>query len=230
MEAAIVDISSDRSEELGVDFSLLLSNRAGRVSAPLVGLSPGDLASGLAPRAQALVGSEKNFLFARINALAKNGDATIQSTPRVLTMDNNEAVLSSTQEFFVRVAGQEAVDLFNVNVGLTLRVTPSLLEDDGRVRFKLQVEIKDGAIEAANSVDSIPVINRSGITATLIVEEGESLFIGGLTSERTASGRSGVPGLSKIPVFGSLFRTDRSETRRFQRLFLLTPKLIRGAT
>lgn len=229
IEATVIDISSESAEALGVDFSLLLSNRPGRTVAPIIGVRPEDIAAGVAPRAQVVLGNEKNFLFARIDALKQTGDATIQSQPRVLTVDNSEAILSSTQEFFVRVAGREAVDLFNVNVGLTLRVTPSIIQDADKNRFKLQVRIDDGAIASVDSVDDIPVISRSGIGVNVIVDEGESLFIGGLSSERVANGRRGVPGLSNIPVLGALFRTDRAETRKVQRMFLLTPKLIKGA-
>ncbi len=229
IEATVIDISSESAEALGVDFSLLLSNRPGRTTTPIIGIRPEDVAAGIAPRAQVVLGNEKNFLFARIDALKQSGDATIQSQPRVLTVDNSEAILSSTQEFFVRVAGRDAVDLFNVNVGLTLRVTPSIIQDADKNRFKLQVRIDDGAIATVDSVDDIPVISRSGIGVNVIVDEGESLFIGGLSSERVANGRRGVPGLSNIPVLGALFRTDRAETRKVQRMFLLTPKLIKGA-
>jgi len=228
IEATVVDIRSDRAEALGVDFSLIMSNRPGRTSSPNVTIDPGTVAVGVQPRASVVVGSEKNFLYARIDALRQAGDATVQAQPRVLTLDNSEAVLSDSQEFFVRVAGADVVDLFNVNVGLTLRVTPSIVEEGGKTRFKLQVRIDDGSIEQVSVVDGIPVVNRTAISANVIVDEGESLFIGGLNSERTASSERGVPGLSGIPVLGALFRSRASESRKFQRMFLLTPKLIKG--
>ena len=228
IEASVVDIRSDRAEALGVDFSLLLSNRPGRTSAPLIGIEPDDVRSSIAPRAEVVIGSEKNFLYARIDALKQSGDATVQSQPRVLTTDNSEAVISSSQEFFVRVAGAEVVDLFNVNVGLTLRVTPSIVVENGKTQFNLQVRIDDGSIEQVSVVDGIPVVNRSAISANVVVDEGESLFIGGLTSERTATSERSVPGLGAVPLLGRLFRSNADESRKFQRMFLLTPKLVKG--
>lgn len=228
IEATVVDISSDRSEALGTDFGLLLSNRPGRTSAPQISIQQSGFDPLSTPRATIVLGNDKNFFYAQLNALQQEGDATIESKPRVLTVDNNEAVLSSTQEFFVRVGGKDVVDLFNVSVGLTLRVTPSIVVEDEKVRFKLQVRIDDGSVSGTSSVDGVPLISRSAISASVIVDEGESLFIGGLTTELAQNGQRGVPGLQKVPVLGWLFGTTTVQTRKVQRMFLLTPRLVKG--
>jgi type III secretion protein C len=137
IEATVVDISSERAQSLGAEFSFLLSNRPSGVSPPVIGLDTNNYNPAVQPRATVLLGNDRNFFFAQINALQTEGDAAVQSKPRVLTMDNNEAVLSSTQEFFVRVPGKDVADLFNVSVGLTLRVTPSIVMDAEKVRIKL---------------------------------------------------------------------------------------------
>ena len=230
IEATVVDISSDRAEALGVDFSLLLSNRPGRALTPLISIDQNTFDPTQTPRAKIVIGSDKNYFFAQVNALQQDGDATVQSKPRVLTVDNQEAVLSSTQEFFVKVGGKDVADLFNVSVGLTLRVTPSIVLEDDKVRFKLQVRIDDGSVSGTSSVDGVPLVSRSAISASVIVDEGESLLIGGLTSEQSVSGQRGVPGLSKVPVLGWLFGTKTAQTRKVQRLFLLTPRLVKGVT
>ena len=227
IEATVVDISSERARALGTDFSLLLSNRPSNVTQPVIGLEQSTFNPTLTPRATVLLGNDRAYFFAQINALQTEGDASVQSKPRVLTMDNNEAVLSSTQEFFVRVPGKDVSDLFNVSVGLTLRVTPSIVMEADKVRFKLQVRIDDGTVSAA-SVDGVPLVNRTAISAQVEIGEGESLFIGGLTSEVNSSGHRGVPGLSKVPLLGWLFGTKTEQTRKVERLFLLTPRLVRG--
>jgi type III secretion protein C len=227
IEATVVDISTERSRALGTDFALALTNRPSNLQQPVIGLQQSTFNPGVTPRATVLLGNDRAYFFAQINAMQTEGDASVQSKPRVLTMDNNEAVLSSTQEFFVRVPGRDVSDLFNVSVGLTLRVTPSIVVDGDKVRFKLQVRIDDGAVSAA-SVDGVPLVSRTAISAQVEIAEGESLFIGGLTSEVNSNGVRGVPGISKVPVLGWLFGTRTEETRKVERLFLLTPRLVRG--
>lgn len=230
IEATVIDISSDHAQSLGVDFGLLLSNRDGGAQQPRVAIDSQRFDPALTPRASVVLGGDRSFLFAQLNALQQEGAATVQSKPRVLTVDNNEAVLSSTQEFFVRVPGREVADLYNVSVGLTLRVTPSLVPDPERVRFKLQVHIDDGAVSTSASVDGVPQVQRSSVSAHVLVDEGESLFLGGLLSEVNSSGLRGVPGVSKAPLLGWLFGTRTSQVRKVERMFLLTPRLVKEAT
>ena len=146
------------------------------------------------------------------------------SKPHVITLANVEAVLDNTETFFVRVEGEEEVDLFNVSVGTTLRVTPHVFEDAGRTHIKLLVNIEDGST-SDQRVDDIPIIDRSSINTQALISEGQSLLIGGLVRETTQNSVSKVPLLGDIPVLGGLFRTNRKSSVQAERLFLLTPRL-----
>jgi type III secretion protein C len=240
VEASVIDVQADTSQTLGIDW------RASRNQIDIVS-SPGGLAGdGRPPRNAAndllfsdnptsagtgfvgtlIFGSARSYFLARINALAEQGYASLVARPRVLTLDNNEAILQSTREFFVRVAGREQVDLFNVSVGLVLRVTPTLVEEDGQRRFKLMVRIEDGAAGADQSVDSIPVVTRNSIVTQAVIGEGESLLIGGYVIDESRRLDSGVPVLGKLPVVGRLFRQDTSSSRRVERLFMITPRVV----
>jgi type III secretion protein C len=205
----------------------LLSSRSERVAAPLISVTGDALAAGTAPLASIVLGANRAFLLARINALATDGKASINLRPRVVTLDNVEAVLQSTREFYVRVTGQYAGDLFKVEAGLTLRVTPSVVIDGASVQYKLLVRIDDGSVSTSSLVDGLPSVSRSSISASVTIGEGESLFIGGLISETSSAGSAGVPFLSKVPVLGALFGTRSSEVRKSERMFLITPKLVR---
>ncbi|MFY7942891.1 MAG: hypothetical protein ACOVOX_18465, partial [Burkholderiaceae bacterium] len=141
-------------------------------------------------------------------------------------MDNSEAVLQSTREFFVRVAGKDQVDLFNVSLGLVMRVTPSLVEDEQGRRFKLQIRIEDGNTNSGAQVDQIPVVNRNAIATQALVGDGQSLLIGGYIIEERKNTRSGVPVLSDVPVLGWLFGQRGNEVKRVERMFLITPRKI----
>lgn len=240
VEATVIDVSADNSRTLGIDW------RAHRNKIDIVSSPNGLAGSGAAPRNDAndllytdnpasagtgligtlIFGSQRSHFLARINALAANGEANLVARPRVLTLDNNEAVLQSTQEFFVRVGGRDQVDLFNVSVGLVLRVTPTLVEEDGQRRFKLMVRIEDGTAGGNQRVDNIPVVTRNSIVTQAVIGEGESLLIGGYVIDESRKVDTGVPGLSNVPAFGWLFRQDAKESRRVERMYMITPRII----
>jgi type III secretion protein C len=242
VEATVVDVSTDTSQTLGIDWRAH-SSRVDIASSPnnLAGTAQGDrniannllftdnpLSAGSGFIGTLLFGSQRSYFLARINALSQDGQANVVSRPRVLTLDNNEAVLQSTQEFYVRVQGKDTVDLYNISVGLVLRVTPTVIEQDGVRKFKLLVRIEDGnqSSSAQNGVDQIPLVSRNSIVTQALIGEGESLLIGGYVIEEARKGESGVPYLSKLPGIGMLFRQDSSSSRRFERMFMITPRLV----
>jgi type III secretion protein C len=240
IEAAVIDVSDDKSEQLGIDWRAH-SRRLDISSSPntLAGDGQGDrnsandllysgnpLSAGKGLLGTLLFGNERNYFMARVNALAQNGDAKLISRPRVLTIDNTEAVLQSTREFFVRVAGRDQVDLFNVSLGLTMRVTPSLVDDARGKRIKLIVRIEDGNTNSGATVDQIPVVNRNAISTQAVVGDGQSLLIGGYVIEERRGGRSGVPVLSDMPVLGWLFGQRNKEVKRVERMFMITPRIV----
>lgn len=240
IEATVIDVSQDKSDQLGVDWRAH-GERADVSSSPngLAGTGKGsgnianDLIYGLPARSAGtglvgtlLFGSDRTNFIARINALTQNGDANYMSKPRVLTLNNTEAVLQSTQDFYVRVAGREQADLFNVSLGLTLRVTPTLVEDAAGPRVKLTIRIEDGNTNGGTQVDQIPVVNRNAISTQAVVGDGQSLLIGGYTIDEKTTVNSGVPVLSEVPGLRWLFGQKSSGARRVERMFMITPRLV----
>ena len=243
IEASVIDISDDKSESLGVDWRMHdrridvvgspggLAGRGGQQQGQrntgndlLYSDNPLSVGAGLV--ATLIFGNQRNYFLARVNALAERGDARLISRPRVLTIDNTEAVLQSTREFYVRVAGRDEVDLFNVSLGLMMRVTPTVVDDGQGMRVKLVVRIEDGAIQANSSVDQIPIVSRNAISTQAVVGDGQSLLIGGYRIEERRNDSSEVPGLSKLPMLGWLFGQRGNSMQRVERMFMITPRLV----
>jgi type III secretion protein C len=216
IEATIIDINTDKARELGVDWRW---NNAGQ-SLGFGGLVP---TAGPGGVATAVLGSIGQFV-ARIRALQAEGAARVVSSPQVMTLSNVEAVFDNSSTFFVRVAGREEVDLFNVSAGTTLRVTPHVFRDDGQTRIKLLVHVEDGNL-TGRQVDQIPVIERSTINTQALIAEGQSLLIGGMVRESSAENVDKVPGLGDIPVVGNAFKNKVKTSARIERMFLITPRL-----
>jgi type III secretion protein C len=172
-----------------------------------------------------VLGDSGRFLMARVSALSDKGKANIISSPRVLTLDNVEAVLENLSTFYIPVAGNLDTSLYNISAGTSLRVTPLLVTEGGHTQIKLAIRIEDGGLTQQN-VGSIPVVQRTTITTQAFINEGESLLIGGYKSDVHNDTRVGVPGLSSIPLVGALFRYHQKETSHVEHLFMLTPRVV----
>jgi type III secretion protein C len=228
IEATIIDLNTDRLRELGINWRLEQGRSSflfGRGDASDLRLRPGQDPTpiGQGGFANIVLGSASQFI-ARVNALEQQGAARVVSSPQVMTLSNVEAVFDNSKTFYVRVAGRDQVDLFNVSVGTLLRVTPHVFRDQNAVRIKLLLSIEDGTISDAR-VDAIPVVDRATINTQALIEAGESLLIGGMIRESDTTSEASVPVLGKLPVVGGLFRSKAGGLNRSERLILITPRL-----
>ena len=229
IEATIIDINTDKLRQLGINWrwqnnndEILFGsgNQASDEALDTVGqITP----FGRGGFISFVLGDNAKFI-GRINALEAEGAAHIVSRPHVLTLSNVEAIFDTSSTFYVRIAGREEVDLFNVSVGTSLRVTPHVFKDDGKARIKLLITIEDGQ-QTNQRVDGIPVVDRSAINTQALINAGESVLVGGLVREITRENEDKVPFLGDIPVMGNLFKNNGKEKTRIERIFLIAPKL-----
>lgn len=216
LEATIIEVNSDSVDALGVNWSLRAGTSTVTAGLP-VPTSPAALGT--------IVLDAGRHLLASINALEAQGKARILSKPSVLGVANRAAVMREKRVATVRVAGNLEANLFQIEAGTLLQMTPQVTAVDGRNTIKLSLYIEDGAFEA-NSVDQIPIVKKTEIRTEAHVREGESLLIGGITIETENTQNNAVPGLSKLPVVGGAFRNTERTTKRTERLFLITPRVI----
>ena len=140
IEATIIDLNTDRLRELGINWRYTKGRGSllfGKGDSSDLLLSPTTPAGAITPIGvggfvSAVLGGANEFI-ARINALELQGAAKVVSSPQVLTLSNVEAVFDNSSTFYVRVAGRDDVDLFNVSAGTTLRVTPHVFKDNNQV-------------------------------------------------------------------------------------------------
>jgi type III secretion protein C len=239
VEATIIDINTTKLRELGVDWRLatngvnvLFGNGSGSDLAltPDFRLNRRDNALAVTPAQPGLsistvIGSGREFL-SRISALEQKGAARIVSRPQVMTVANVEAVFDRTRTFYVRVAGREEVDLFNVTVGTVLRINPHVVPSPGGARIQLLVQVEDGQLSATEAVDGLPIVDRAGVSTRAIIVDGESLLLGGQTIDSEFDAERKIPLLGDIPVLGNLFKNRRRSGERVERLFMITPRLL----
>jgi type III secretion protein C len=177
-----------------------------------------------------IIGDSYKFI-ARINALADEGVTNVVSRPQVITLNDTEAVMENTRTLYVPVNGAYEVDLFNVVAGTILRVTPHLVNEDGHMRIRLLVSIEDGDVQisatsTSGAVVNYPTVTRAAINTQAIINENESLLLGGLVRNLSGTDVDKIPVLGDIPVLGALFRREQKQHERTERLFLISPRLV----
>lgn len=229
VEATILELDITRLKELGVNFSLqngdLNALFGGQQTNPTQSFSQGNIGANI------LTGALAGFAV-RITALEKSGALRVVSRPRMSTLNNIPVVFNNQVTYYARVAGDRQVDLFPITAGLIMRVNPSVLYDGGELRTRLAIDIIDGS-PSGLVVDGIPAVKQSSINTNAVVKQGESLMIGGMTIDSEYDYKSKVPGLGDIPVIGQLARKRSKGGSHFERLFLITARILsqgKGAT
>lgn len=242
IHAAIVDIDSEFKRDLGVTYQGAAGTGqrwagGGELSTgsdkfnplPVPGSPSGN---GLTLSTIYTMGSD--YFLARINALEKSGEARMLGRPSVLTVDNVQATLENTSTYYIEVQGYQAVDLFKVEAGTVLRVTPHIIRKEGEPSsIKLVVNVQDDQNDGGTTTSStkpttaIPPIKQTKINTQAIVGGGQSLLIGGYYYEQKSTSDEGIPILMNIPVLGHLFKTSGKTSKRMERLVLITPKVVR---
>lgn len=213
IEAMIVDISTDSASELGVSWS----GRIGRLDFTLGSQTALNAASNSARAG--------NFLMAQLRALESKGDAEIMSRPSVLTSDNMTALLDLSETFYIRAQGERVASVTPVTAGTTLRVTPHVIEIDGKMLVQLKIDIEDGRI-SGRQVDSLPTVGRTSISTEATVNHGDALLIAGYVSTNDLASRDQVPVLGDIPGVGVLFSSRTRTLQKRERMFLIRPRVV----
>lgn len=169
-----------------------------------------------------------------IDALAAITNVNVVSSPSLMVLDNKTAVLQVGDE--VPIATQQAVGVISPDApivnsielkdtGVILKVTPHV-NDNGRVSLEIQQEVSDVVPTTSSGIDS-PTIQQRKVKTSVVVDDGETLALGGLIQDKSKINRSQVPVLGDVPLIGNLFRSKVDVRSRTELLILITPRVVR---
>ncbi|OZG74025.1 type II secretion system protein GspD [Hahella sp. CCB-MM4] len=249
IEAAIVEISDGLSRQLGVQLAAGDisgdSGPAGLTNFTNVGISASAVLSAIASQTTdialgdiAAIGvGEQNEGGAQwaalIQALATSGQANLLSTPSIITMDNQQSEIIVGQNVPFRT-GQTATGtdgttnpfttIERQDVGLTLRVTPSISDGD---LVRLEIEQESSSIAPSNENASDLITNKRQIKTSVLADNSETIVLGGLISENYRTSEAKVPLLGDIPLLGVLFRSTSRTKDKQNLLVFLKPTILR---
>ena len=161
---------------------------------------------------------------AQLQAMENNKKGKVISSPKIMTLDNKEALIEQGLEigYLLPATGTSTVSTVQFkDAKLILRVTPHITQDN-RISMKIEIEKKD----VAGYIQNIPTLATKKATTELLVDDGDTLVIGGITKSTEAADDSGVPLLSKIPVLGYLFGQTKDVSKQEELLIFMTPKIV----
>ena len=164
-----------------------------------------------------------NILNMQLNALQSDGKLNILSSPSITTLDNQMAFTENGERVpFVSYSDGEQEVSWEDAV-LRLEITPHVIDGEN---MKMKILIKKDEVDTSRNVSGNPYIIKKQTDTTLIVKDGETIVISGLSKQRNSGGDSGIPGLKDITALGYLFKSDsRAETME-EVLIFITPHIL----
>jgi len=189
-----------------------------------VNLPPAGPTSGIGFNFARLAGLTPLTLQANLQAMESEGKLKIVSSPKILTLDNKEAYIEQGVEIPYQVLEEGSYSLKWAKAVLKLEVTPHVTMDR---RIAMKIVARKDAPDWSITVQGAPGISKKEAGTELLVNNGDTIVIGGIITREESLSKKGVPGLSKIPVLGWLFKSQSKKTERRELLIFVTPTIVK---
>ncbi len=249
VEAAIVEISGDITEALGVQWAIKSGGNTvgiGGVNFNNTGLPVGTVIDAIRndkiPASLpdgAIIGIGNDNFGVLVTALSGTSNINLLSTPSLLTLDNQKAEILVGQNVPFQT-GSYTTDAAGANnpfttierqdIGVNLKVTPHI-NDGATLRLEVEQEISSLApITTQNSGASDLITNKRKIKSTVLADDGQIIVLGGLIQDDVTLSESAVPLLGDIPLLGALFRSSKEVHIKRNLMIFLRPTIVRDST
>ena len=242
VEAIIAELSENNSAQLGVNFAVdgtdnnrpaAYTNLGGATQALAGTVASGGatLSNGLSLALGRFGSGGVDFGFL-LSAIASDSDNNILSTPTLVTMDNQEAEIVVGQNVPF-VTGTQLSSANNnpfqtierQDIGISLKVKPQINEGNN-IKMEIEQEVSDVSSTSVTGASDITT-NKRSIKTTVLVEDGQTLVLGGLIDDQISDTHDKVPLLGDIPLLGSLFRYRTSTKSKRNLMVFLHPTILR---
>ncbi len=256
IESRIVIANDDFARDLGAKLGVgkRVSNNAGTTRALVGGGLPGDIAQSgdfgsfinnppaADPPTEALLvdlpvanpalaanliigAANRQFLRLEIEAMQAEGRGEVVSNPRVVTSDQQAALIRQGVEIpYLEASSSGAATVSFKEAVLALRVTPHITPDD---RISMDLEVSKDSV--GQVFEKVPSINTRAVKTQVLVDNGDTVVLGGIYERTHRNEVDKVPLLGDIPILGHAFRTTRKVNNKSELLIFVTPKIIKQA-
>jgi len=168
--------------------------------------------------------NDNGALGLELSALEDSGFAEIVSQPKVITGDKKTAYIKSGKELpYQEASASGATSTSFREAVLKLEVTPQITPDD---RVIMDLIIKQDSLAGVDANSSIPIIDVNRLETQVLVDNGQTIVLGGVFQDTLTTGQSKVPLLGDIPYLGRLFKKDLKIRNKRELLIFITPKIL----
>jgi type IV pilus assembly protein PilQ len=166
-------------------------------------------------------------LDAQLDAFELNGDVKVLSSPRIATQNNQKATIEQGTQIPVVSTTATQINVEFISASLKLEVIPQITRE-GTVIMDLKVD--NSSPDFVNRVGDVPPILTERAATQVLVADGGTAVIGGIFKLNDSVTQAGVPGLSKIPGLGWLFRSKSINRKNTELLIFVTPRITKRAS
>ncbi|APC16380.1 fimbrial protein [Pseudomonas frederiksbergensis] len=240
IEARIVEANVDYDKSLGVRWGGSVSNKGNwnasgvssgssttvgtpgstSTNSPFVDMGAAGNTSGIGI---AFI-TDNVLLDLELTAMEKTGNGEIVSQPKVVTSDKETAkILKGTEIPYQEASSSGATSVAFKEASLSLEVTPQITPDN---RIIMEVKVTKDEPDYLNKVQDVPPIKKNEVNAKVLVNDGETIVIGGVFSNTQSKVVDKVPFLGDVPYLGRLFRRDVVSEKKSELLVFLTPRIM----
>jgi len=236
IEARIVEASTTFTRELGIqwgaDIRVNPNMKIGGVESLIGGkgfVSGNPLLVNLPAPATGAIGfgyigaGSLRALDLQLSAMENTGKGKIISNPKIVTTDNQEAKIQQGKKIPYQTVSSSGTQTQFVDATLELSVTPHITPAKGVL---MEVEIKKNEADFGQTVGGVPTIDTKEAQTKVLINNGDTLVIGGIFKTNTTLSESYVPLLGRIPILGWLFKKRRVSDDTTELLIFLTPRII----
>ncbi len=159
-----------------------------------------------------------------LSAMEKTGNGEVISQPKVVTSDKETAkILKGTEVPYEESSSSGATTIAFKEAALSLEVTPQITPDN---RIIMEVKVNKDEPDYQNALNNVPPIKKNEVNAKVLVNDGETIVIGGVFSNEQSKAVDKVPLLGDMPFVGRLFRRDVVKDTKNELLVFITPRIM----
>jgi len=159
-----------------------------------------------------------------LTALELAGNARILSSPRVMMQNNYEAEMTQGVQIPIQTVSNQTVTVTFKDAALTLKVRPQITASNTVI---MDIKLENASADFSKAVNGIPPINTQRAWTQVLVNDNDTIVIGGIVVSQEQASKDGVPGMSKIPLLGWLFKRDSFSDENRELLIFITPRIRR---
>ena len=184
----------------------------------------------LGPTFGLVFGGAQGFIETQLSALEATTQGKVISSPKVVTMDNVKAVIKQGDEvpYVTPASGNSAATVTFKEAVLRLEVKPKIT-DEGRISMEIKATNDTPDYAQGEKLQGNPPIRKNEVESKIVVQDGDTVVIGGISRHQEDKVVSGVPWFYKIPVLGWLFKTENIKNQKRQLMIFITPKILAGS-